>query len=80
MNRKRQITTIAALTLVLAGSAYAGVPGSQNADSNDAATMWERGQILNLLREDLIEDSEESAVAIKPTTSGASATHAQTMR
>ena len=66
MNRKRQIVTIATIVTVLAGSAFAAVPGAQDADSNDRATMWERGQMLNLLREDLMEDSEQSAVAIKP--------------
>ena len=74
MSRKR-LATIATITFVLAGSAHAGALEARTAESNDA----ERGRMLNLVREDLMEDSRQSTVAIKPTTSGASAALAQTM-
>ena len=67
MSRRRQITTIATMAALLAGSAFAGISGSQNSASNDETATRERGQKLNLLREDLMEDAEESVVAIKPT-------------
>ena len=71
MNRYSHVVAIAAMAGFFAGSAVAGTHSSADAQSTGAEkkashaaqeeTMWERGQVLDLIQEEMMDDAASSA-------------------